>query len=271
MHESKVSGRMIPESEKHDLYFNLALEEVILELMPQSECPFILRFWRNPPSVVLGRSQELKEEVNEDFCKKHGIQIARRISGGGAVYHDEGNLNVSFFFLKKILPNGTSVKEINAFFRGLLIDSLSLAGIDGIRKEGCSNVFWKDRKISGFAGYQKTNHALHHATLLLDVDLNMLEGALLVKDPEPKHSRASKYCPTVNLAQLNLEEWKANLCSLIEERLGVGLESSNIFQQEEVISKSLCERMYSTREWIYFKKRVLLREMITELGFPIPS
>lgn len=267
MQELPTSGRLIPELENKEPYFNLALEEAILESMVGSPVDIILRFWRNSRAVVVGRGQEIKEEVDEEFCKVNDIQIGRRISGGGAVFHDEGNLNVSFFFSKKLLPKGSSVKDINKFFTGLLLESLKAAGILGLRMEGTSNILWKDKKISGSAGYQKTNYALHHVTLLLDADLDMLEGCLVAKERYPSSTRASKYWPTTNLPAFNLDEWKATLSTLLHESLGVSLEVSSISRGEEKLARILSERMYSTRAWIHDKKRLKIKKLLNELGF----
>ncbi|MEM3571714.1 MAG: hypothetical protein QW589_07300 [Candidatus Bathyarchaeia archaeon] len=88
------------EIEYSDPYMNLALEEAIFRKLFNGESQATLRFWRNFSAVVIGRFQCISLEVNEEACKRYGIQIVRRITGGGAVYHDEGNLNYSIFLHK---------------------------------------------------------------------------------------------------------------------------------------------------------------------------
>ena len=82
------------ESPSTDPYFNLAMEEYIFSSMDQSKQYFML--WQNDNTIVVGKYQNTAEEINQQFVEEHGIKVARRLSGGGAVYHDRGNLNFTF-------------------------------------------------------------------------------------------------------------------------------------------------------------------------------
>ncbi|MFX0151215.1 MAG: biotin/lipoate A/B protein ligase family protein [Candidatus Hodarchaeota archaeon] len=93
-----------------NIFYNLALELAILLDHSHSPYDLSIRFWRNPKSVVLGRNQSVEDEVDLEYCKKNEITLSRRISGGGTVYHDKGNLNLSFFLPKKTLLNPQSNK-----------------------------------------------------------------------------------------------------------------------------------------------------------------
>lgn len=218
-----------------------------------------LRLWKNSPSVIVGRNQLIEEEINILYCNNHNILIGRRISGGGAVYHDEGNLNISFFVSKSILPqNIFSMSEITNFFTNLLIKSLKNIGINDLSKEGNSNILFRNKKISGSAGYLRKNIVLHHATILLSANLEFLEHSLLARpDYTVKISRKSKYLPTINLSDIfKYELWLDSMKDLIKKEFAINLKEMNITAEEEYIAQHLMQNMYSQRSWIYNQERI---------------
>ena len=89
-----------------DPYFNLALEEYVFEQMDRSRAYFML--WQNSNTIVVGKYQNTAEEINQAFVDAHGIRVVRRLSGGGAVYHDTGNLNFTFIVDQDTAPGSTS-------------------------------------------------------------------------------------------------------------------------------------------------------------------
>lgn len=152
--------------------YNLALEEF---LFTDFHDEFLL-FYVNNPCVILGSNQAVQNEVDVDFCTATNIQIIRRKSGGGAVYHDNGNLNFSF-----LGNNSNSNNDLSADFLLPIVHILSSLQVDasiGTRKD-----LWLDNayKISGTASQIRKNRTLHHGTLLIDADLVQLAKALTVK------------------------------------------------------------------------------------------
>ena len=252
-----MSGRLLT-TFMTDLYYNLALENAIL--LEQEKLPYhmTLRIWKNPTSVIIGRNQQVEEEIDMKYCAKHNILIGRRTSGGGAVYHDEGNLNISFFVLKSIVPkNVFSLPEITNFFTELLLRSLENTGITNLSKEGNSSILFKNKKISGSAGYIRKNIVLHHATILLSANLEFLEHVLLAR-PEynVKKGRASKYFPTINLLDMfKYESWLNSLKNIIAQQFEISLEEKNVTIQEEALARLLARDMYSQKSWIYDQER----------------
>ncbi len=245
-----------------DFHYNLALEEVILQHHEeQNEYVGTLRFWKNPPSVIVGRHQLIEEEINIEFCKRHHILIGRRISGGGTVYHDEGNLNTSFFFPKELLPVKNDLKEITSFFTDLILSSLTHVGITNLEREGHSNIFYEKKKISGAASYQRKNWILHHTTLLLKANLTNLEGSLLARSSKPSNRRGSRYFPTTNLPLKDVEKWKKILIKKLEESLHVKVIPKTLTAREKKDAMILSRYMYSKKEWIYLRKRTLLDQI----------
>ncbi len=276
MHLVRVLNHDLLSPRPSDFHYNLALEEIIL-LHHEHDAKFVgtIRFWKNPPSVVLGRHQILEEEVNIEYCQQQGIQVGRRISGGGTVYHDEGNLNMSFFFPKAFLPTKKDLLAITRFFTDLIIRSLQQAGLTNLERESHSNIFYKNKKISGAASYQRKEWILHHATLLLDANLEKLEKSLLARSSNPSDKRRSRYFPTTNLNQLNLHDWKNVLLNEMSNTMNVKCVAGQLTAQEITDAKLLAQYMYDTKEWTWHRKRILLstlkQKIMKKEKAPTPS
>jgi lipoate-protein ligase A len=252
-----ISGRIL-DFETDSMYYNLALEHTILLLHSQSQYSATIRFWKNPKSVIIGRNQLVEEEIDTDYCYKNNILIGRRISGGGAVYHDPGNLNISFFVLKKLLPKNLNMPEITEYFTDLIIESLkkSLPNLSEIERKGSSNILYQGKKISGSAGYLRNNWVLHHATVLHSADLEDLEKSLLARLERPTVKRKSEYYPTTNLPEFNIDRLKELTIEVLEKTLRMKFNLFGLTKEEKVHADKLSEKMYSQPSWIYDRKRI---------------
>jgi len=171
--------------EKTDPFFNLAVDEYLLK--NRSEEFLVLGI--NDPSVIIGKHQAAHMETCTRFLQEHDIPVIRRISGGGAVYHDSGNLNFSFILNSE---QGRQV-DFRKYTRPVL-DFLASVGISA-SFEGKNDLKFNGYKISGNAEHVFHNRVLHHGTLLFDADLNMLENSLR-KDKSRYHSRAVNSNPS---------------------------------------------------------------------------
>ncbi|QMS84501.1 lipoate--protein ligase family protein [Candidatus Xianfuyuplasma coldseepsis] len=151
-------------------YFNLALEEYVLKHLDLDEDVFFL--WRNDPCVVIGRNQNPFNEINIHYTSSHNIPILRRISGGGTVYHDHGNVNFTFI-------TSTIQERLNnyEFFIHPLIAILQKTGVPA-RFVPSSHIYINDTKISGNAQSFYKNKMMHHGTLLFESDLTHLKNVL---------------------------------------------------------------------------------------------
>lgn len=163
-----------------DPYLNLAIEEYLFRKSDDSV--FIL--WQNYNTVVIGKNQNAYCEVNAEYAEAHGIKTARRITGGGAVYHDLGNVNYSF--ISKSANNGIDFKTFTEPIISLLVDLGVPAALSGR-----NDILVGEKKISGNAQFSSNGRVLHHGTILFDSDLSTLSAALNV-DPEKVSSRAVK-------------------------------------------------------------------------------
>lgn len=153
-----------------DPWFNLAAEEFIFGKTDQ-DC---LMLWQNQPSVIVGKHQNTLAEINYRYSKDKKIPVVRRITGGGAVYHDEGNLNFTLIF------HGRSGQLID--YRKALVPILDALSALGVNAEftGKSDLSIGGRKISGNAEHIRGNRVLHQGTLLFSSDLGRLSEALCV-------------------------------------------------------------------------------------------
>jgi lipoate---protein ligase len=156
-------------SQSYNPVFNLAFEEYLFD---QTGDNFLL-FYRNSPCVIIGSNQAVENEVNLDYCHKLSIPVIRRKSGGGAVYHDLGNLNYSFIFHKPENELALSADFLHKISNWLL--QLGVNTKIGKRKD-----LWlpNDTKISGTASRVQRSRIMNHGTLLLDADLICLQNTL---------------------------------------------------------------------------------------------
>jgi lipoate-protein ligase A len=162
-------------------YFNLAAEEYVLKEFTDD----VFMLWRNEPCIIVGKHQNTLAEVNLDFVRENNIPVVRRITGGGTVFHDLGNLNFTF------IKNGKAEKLINfRKFTRPIIEVLSKLGVEA-KFEGRNDLTIEGRKFSGNAEHVYKNRVLHHGTLLFSSQLTDLSKALKV-DPSKFQDKAIK-------------------------------------------------------------------------------
>lgn len=212
-------------------YENLRAEKLIFNLVETSSFSPVIRFWRNSKSVILGRFQHPQLELNIDECFNNDVIILKRFTGGGAVYHDLGNLNWSFFLPKTIVSNISDAYRL-----------CSLCITDGLKLLGLSSKYYppnaiqvSNYKISGLAGIIGARSILCHGTLLVNSDLNLLDKVLLSKNDSvnPSHLSSrkfvrSKISPVTNISDeldyvVNMDDLKKLLIRGIENTFNTQL------------------------------------------------
>ncbi len=227
--------------ETTDPHYNLAVEEYLLE---QSDDDVIM-LWQNAPTVVIGRNQNAFAEINGDYTEKQGILIARRISGGGAVYHDLGNVNYTFISNKS--GEGIDFKT----FTSPIIDALASMGINA-SLSGRNDIEVNGKKISGNAQHVKENRVLHHGTLLFNSDLTVLTSALNV-DPEKISTKAIKSTRSrvINISELlNSKMTVKEFINTVAEFVTKKYHARKIDIPKSDLIDKLTQRNKS-REWLY--------------------
>jgi len=160
------------ESSSYDPAYNLALEEHIFEHMPKEESCFML--WQNDNAIVVGKHQNTVEEVNLAYVKEHGITVVQRLSGGGTVYHDMGNINFTF------ISEAADIGKLNMqMFCRPVVHLLKNLGIEA-HIHGRNDITINGKKFSGNSQYVKKGRIMHHGTLMFDSNLSVVEKALRV-------------------------------------------------------------------------------------------
>lgn len=162
--------------------YNLAFEEYVLT--HRTEGTYLL-LWQNDNTIVVGQNQNTEEEINRAFVERHHIHVVRRSTGGGAVYHDLGNLNYSF-----ITDLGNAEELTMERFTKPMVKALRGLGLDA-EASGRNDILVNGRKVSGTAQRIVRNRILHHGTLLFDADSSMVAGALQV-NPAKFRSKSAK-------------------------------------------------------------------------------
>ena len=182
------------ESPSADPYFNLALEQVLFEGPGRERACCML--WRNDRTIVVGKYQNTLQEVDLACARRHGIRVARRLSGGGAVYHDLGNVNFTF-----VAPHQGAGMDFASFCRPVaaVLAELGVEAAIG----GRNDMTVEGKKFSGSAQYVKAGRVMHHGTILYDSDLTMLGKVL--RPPEDKY--VSRGLPSVRSRVTNLRPY----------------------------------------------------------------
>lgn len=156
-----------------DPMINLAIEEYILENFGETDS--YLLFYVNKPSIIIGRNQNTIEEINTDYVDENNIKVVRRLSGGGAVYHDDQNLNFSFI----TKDDGESFQNFKKFTQPI-VDALNKKGVPA-EMQGRNDLVVNGRKISGNAMFSTRGRMFSHGTLMLNSEIEELSKALKVK------------------------------------------------------------------------------------------
>lgn len=158
---------ILPDNKERDLTFYLAMEDYIAGKI-EGEAFFV---WRVAPTVIIGRNQDLEAEVNLDYCRRHGVKVVRRKSGGGCVYSDKGNVMMSY------VSERGDVSSVFERYLSSLTACLRSLGLNA-EKSGRNDVLVDGRKVSGNAFHQLPDRSIVHGTLLYDTDFDALETAI---------------------------------------------------------------------------------------------
>ncbi|BDF06014.1 lipoate--protein ligase [[Clostridium] hylemonae] len=229
-----------------DPYYNLALEEYLLTHHMEG---VIVMLWQNDNTIVVGRHQNAMEEINQQFVKEHGIRVVRRTTGGGAVYHDLGNLNYSV-----IADRGEEGRDEMKHFTGPVIEVLRELGAKA-EFSGRNDIMIEDRKVSGTAQRIYRNRILHHGCLLFDSDLSVVSKSLNVRS-EKFNSKAVK---SVKSRVGNIKDYVPDEITMdvFRERLAEkmledsGYDMLKLPEKELVQIERLKREKYETWEWNY--------------------
>lgn len=228
-----------------DAALNLAIDEALIRARAAGESPSTLRLWRNPPCVVIGVAQNPFEEIDLVACEALGVPVIRRQSGGGAVYHDDGNLNYSLVIEPSALGAHGGTSASYTFLLQGVVTALARFNVTASLRH-TSDVYVGERKIAGCAQYRTAGAVLHHGCLLVSADLATLERTLRVP--------AAWYREVVNLIEIAnpSPDWSGLVVALSHaygELFGVVFEKGDLSDVEWQRAKRLYEEKYRDRAW----------------------
>lgn len=233
-------------SDSFDPYYNLALEEHLLSLVPKQGC--ILYLWQNEHTVVIGRNQNPWAECRTSLLQEEGGHLARRLSGGGAVYHDLGNLNFTFVCAEE---NYDLQKQLSVIQK-----AVGRAGIEAVFS-GRNDLLADGRKFSGNAFYHSKGKAYHHGTLLIDTDVSKMGRYL----SPPKAKLETKGIASVRSRVVNLkalspaltcDAMKGYMVQAFSEIYGVTPQALPFTDADNAEIIKLKTR-YESEDWLYGK------------------
>ncbi len=259
--------RLVDVEYRDDPFMNMSVEEAIPRAVGESKAPNTVRFWHNSNTIVLGCFQSAPLEVNFDACKETGTVVVRRFTGGGAVYHDAGNLNYAISWnlnyaisLKKghpLVPDA----DLQLVFR-----KLSQGAVEGLRLLGVNAEFQpindiqvEGKKVSGAAGSIRWGAVFHHGCILVASDLAILGRVLNV----PQVKLADRHVASVQKRvttvrdelgrNVTTRDVRDGIVQGIESSYSVRLEEGTLTKSELSTAKELYDTKYSKSAWNFEK------------------
>ncbi|MGG0669526.1 lipoate--protein ligase [Lederbergia citrisecunda] len=234
-----------------DPRINLAIEEYVLKNMDIDKDSFLL-FYINEPSIIIGKNQNTVEEINTEYVDANGIHVVRRLSGGGAVYHDLGNLNYSFI----TKDDGESFRNFKKFTEPV-IKALADMGVTA-ELLGRNDILVEGRKVSGNAQFATQGRMFTHGTLMFDTEIERVVSALKVR----KDKIESKGIKSIRSRVANISEFIEEKMTIEQFRMEI---LKSIFEGEENVQyweltdedwdniRALSAERYGNWDWNYGK------------------
>jgi len=251
--------RLIPLDVRNG-YWNMALDEAILKAVIKEKSPNTIRFFKwDPSTVTIGRNQSLSDEVDFDTAKKLGFDVVRRITGGGAVFHDKyREITYSFVCPIKFLENLNAYRVIEQFE---IIETGLITGLTkyGLKPEKgiihCPAIFLNGKKFSGNAQVRKRGYILQHGTLLLEIDPELMYSVLKAPHNVTKSKMVkSVYSKVIGIKDYLLEYEEKNFINSLKEGfetiLKINLIEGAYSNYELELAQQLAKEKYSNITWL---------------------
>ncbi len=248
-----MKWRFIP-TQTYPAKINMAIDEVILEKIAQGASPPTVRFYRWRPSAVsIGRFQRIREVVDIDKCRKLGIDVVRRITGGGAVYHDyNGEITYSVLAPEELLP-----RDITKSYReicGWIARSLETLGIES-SFQPINDIIVDGKKISGNAQTRRKGVVLQHGTILYDLNLEVMFSVLRISQEKISDKLIKKIEERVTSITRIVDVDYSEVVKALWEGFSYGKDVYRGELNEKEISRAeeLAEKKYSNEEWTFLR------------------
>ena len=241
-------------------FWNMALDEAILKMAIEGNSPNTLRFYKWKPSTAsIGRNQSLSNEIDFQFVEEQGFNIVRRITGGGAVFHDEfREITYSIICPNKLLENLGAFKVLEQFeiFTQGIIMGLTIFGLKPEKDIiHCPAILLDGKKFSGNAQVRKKGYILQHGTILLDIDPELMYSVLRA----PENVGKSRMVRSVRAKCIGIKNYinnfkENNLINALKNGfqnvLGIKLENGTFTTEELNLAKKLVNEKYSNIDWL---------------------
>ena len=236
------------ENKSFDPYFNLAFEQFVFDSLDRGKDYFML--WQNNNAIILGKHQNALEEINRAVVEENNISVVRRLSGGGAVYHDLGNLNFTFISTENKVNGNIDFAVFCEPVRKALLSlgvPVEISGRNDMQVEG--------KKISGNAQYIKEGRVMHHGTILYDSNLDMLSRALNAGEEKIRskavksvRSRVTNVRPYIK-NDMPMEEFRSVINSHVRKSLNMN--AFTLTPEQYAATEELKEKVYCQWTWNY--------------------
>lgn len=244
--------KVILNNKSRSAYFNTAMEEHIIKHLTKKLDDDILLFWQNENAILVGRNQNTLQQINRQKCEELGIQVVRRLSGGGTVYHDMGNILFSFI-------SSADKQNMNNYkkFTQPIIDALEKEF--GIKSEfsGKNDITIDGKKISGNAQYLSGNTLASHGTLLFNINMMILPELLYVdkaklvsKGIDSVRARVTNILPLLEDKTITVQ---AFISKIMNHFLLSGAEIYELTDEDVQAAEELAESKYKKWEWNFGK------------------
>lgn len=245
-----------------DPAWNLAAEQYVFDALPRDRTYFML--WQNDNAIIIGKHQNAAAEINQQFVRENGVRVVRRLSGGGAVYHDMGNLNFTF------IADAGDMESINfKLFCQPVVAALAALGVTA-EVNGRNDMTIDGQKFSGNSQYLKEGRVMHHGTIMFDSDLDRVAQALHVDQEKIAAKGVVSVRSRVTTVRqhmphpVELEEFRRVLLdNILAQQPG---EEYIFTEADKVQIARLREQRYATWEWNYGQSREC--EMTKKKRFP---
>jgi lipoate-protein ligase A len=229
-----------------DPAFNLAVEEYVFDYLPKDRMYVML--WQNDNAIIIGKNQNTLAEINEAYVKEQGIRVVRRLSGGGAVYHDMGNLNFT------VIADAQGENLDFGRFCALVVKTLQRLGVKA-EINGRNDMTIDGKKFSGNAQYLRQGRVMHHGTILFDSNASVLANALQVdeakiqaKGVKSVRSRVTNVRPCLPVDMTLPQFRQVLLDTILEDEPG---EEYILTDKDLEVVEKLKKDRYDTWEWNY--------------------
>lgn len=233
------------ESTSNDPYFNLALEQYVFDEMSKDEEYFML--WQNDNAIIIGKHQNAIQEINQEYVKENNISVVRRLSGGGAVYHDLGNLNFTF-----IVDDEDISKFDFSKFCNPIVKALKKLNVEA-EINGRNDITIDGKKFSGNSQYAKKKRIMHHGTIMYDSNIGVVSSSLNVS----KDKIESKGVKSVKSRVTNVKNYMSEDISILEFKklllqymfMDENLEEYTLTEEDLDCIEKIKKERYLTWDW----------------------